>query len=339
MAFSYGNYATPGAQAYTGSGNVYNGNTPNDQNNFTPDQIKNWFAANPNASPQQIADTAAQYHMTPGGVAQAISIGTGANYDPGAVRGWLGANGGQSSGGTGGIGGDGVITGSNGYSPGYAGGSGSSNLGFGGGYGNQTSGGTSVPTAPGPAGGQVNPYLADMAGAITGQMNDNWTRNLEPSIRSGAMAAGGFGGSRQGVVEANGLNDMNRSLGQNLTNMYGNAWQNAQQNNLQQQGLNNNYDLGLKANNLGFANLDSNNAQFGANLNLNTLDAQNRWANNGVAAANAMQNTPIGYQNQFFTNANNIAGQGGSQTNTTQMPGNPYLGAIGGAQFVNSLIK
>ena len=60
---------------------------------------------------------------------------------------------------------------------------------------------------------QKNPYLDEMAQGITSQMNDNWSRNIAPGIRSGAMNVGGFGGSRQGVVESNALNDMNRSLG------------------------------------------------------------------------------------------------------------------------------
>ena len=71
---------------------------------------------------------------------------------------------------------------------------------------------------------QQNPYLRQMGVGVGNQMFDQWSRNTLPSIRSGAMAAGGFGGSRQGVVEANGINDMNRQYGQALTSMYGNDW-------------------------------------------------------------------------------------------------------------------
>lgn len=185
-------------------------------------------------------------------------------------------------------------------------------------------------------GGDQNPYLQGMGNTIINQMTDNYNRNQAPAMRSGAMAAGGFGGSRDGVVQANGLKDLNMGIGQNLTNLYGTDWTNQQNRNLQQQQINNSYDLGLKSNNLGFANLDSNNAQFGANHGLNVLEAQNRWANNGVAAANGIQNTPNGYAQYFNNNANQIAGQGGTQTNTQNNPGNPYAGAIGGAQLFNS---
>lgn len=208
----------------------------------------------------------------------------------------------------------------------------SANLGLGTAYS------TAAPSAPAatPASGNPttltqytqNPYLPQMAQGITQQMTDNWTRNLAPSIRSGAMAAGGFGGSRQGVVEANGLRDLNTSLGQNLTNLYGTDYNNQMNRNMQQ------YQTDTSAN-LGYANLDSNNAQFGANYGLNALNAQNTWALNGVNAANQIQNTPIDYNRYFSNQANQTAGQGGTTTQNNQ--GNPYMTAIGGAMAASRL--
>lgn len=231
--------------------------------------------------------------------------------------------------------------------------SGNGRLGIGDGWGDSSgaaSGGTGGTSGTGGTGGYgsgsssssstsggLNPYLDQMAASITNQMNTNWSRNLEPSIRSGAMAAGGFGGSRQGVVEANGLRDMNQTLGNSLANLYGTGWQNAQQNALQKQSLDNSYDLGIRNNNLGFANLDSNNAQFGANLNLNTLNAMNNWAQNGVNAANQMYQMPLYYQQMFNNMQNNISGQGGSTSQTNQ--GNPGLGFLGGWQLANGWSK
>ena len=187
--------------------------------------------------------------------------------------------------------------------------------------------------------GNYNPYLKEMGNTIVNQMTDNYNRNQLPAMRSGAVAAGGFGGSRQGVVEANGLNDLNRGIGQNLTNLYGQDWTNAQNRNLQQQSINNSYDLGLKSNDLGYANLDSNNQQFGANYGLNVLNAQNQWAQNGVQATTNMQNTPANYQTMFNQQQNQIAGQGGTSTNTQNNQGNPWLGALGGAQMANTWLK
>ena len=187
--------------------------------------------------------------------------------------------------------------------------------------------------------GNYNPYLKEMGNTIVNQMTDNYNRNQLPAMRSGAVAAGGFGGSRQGVVEANGLNDLNRGIGQNLTNLYGQDWTNAQNRNLQQQSINNSYDLGLKSNDLGYANLDSNNQQFGANYGLNVLNAQNQWAQNGVQATTNMQNTPTNYNTMFNNNQNAIAGQGGTSTSTQNNQGNPWLGALGGAQMANTWLK
>ena len=207
--------------------------------------------------------------------------------------------------------------------------------------------------APSMAAYEKNPYLDDMAKGITSQMNENWTRNQLPSIRSGAMAAGGFGGSRQGVVEANGLNDMNRSLGQNLTTLYGQDYTQDRQRALQKYSADQGYNLGMANNNLGYmqannqnnqanannalgyANLDSNNAQFGANFGLQSLDAQNRWANNNVNTANTIQNTPINYFNGFNNNANTIAGQGQGMSQTNQA--DPWASGFGGALTGNKL--
>ena len=205
----------------------------------------------------------------------------------------------------------------------------STNLGFGSGSGG---GGGSV----GSMAGGSNPYLQGMGKTIVDQMTENYTRNQLPASRSGAMAAGGFGGSRQGVVEANGLNDLNRGIGQNLTNLYGQDWTNAQNRGLQQQSINNSYDLGIRGNDLGYANLDSNNQQFGANYGLNLMNAQNNWAQQGVQNANGIQNAPIDYSRYFNGQSNQIGGQGGTQTNTQTNPGNPWIGAVGGAQLANS---
>lgn len=258
------------------------------------------------------------------------------------------------------------------FGGGSSGGNGGSNLGMG--------GGSSGAGGYGPGGqfqnssnsygsvGGINPYLDQMAGSITNQMNDNWNRNLAPSIRSGAMAAGGFGGSRQGVVEANGLNDMNRSLGQNLSNMYGQAWQSGQQNSLQQQsinnglnlgqqglnnsydlgmqGLSNNYDLGMRGNLLGQQSLDANinNSNFSnqlasANFGMNAYQTMMNQTQSGINAGTNMQNTPLDYQ-KYFSNSANGVGQGygtSSGTNSGGTSGNPYTGMMGGAMMGSKL--
>ena len=181
-----------------------------------------------------------------------------------------------------------------------------------------------------------NPYLDQMAAGITSHMYDNWTRNQLPSIRSGAMAAGGFGGSRQGVVEANGLNDMNRSLGQNLTNLYGSDYNNAMGRNLQQQQINNSYDLELRNSDLGFGQLDANinqqnfnNNLAGANFGMGVYGMMNGMNQQGINSGTQMQNTPLDYQKYFTNSANATGGMGGTQTGTQGTTSNGLSQGLG----------
>ena len=180
-----------------------------------------------------------------------------------------------------------------------------------------------------------NPYLDNMAGSITNRMNDNWTRNLAPSVRSGAMAAGGYGGSRQGVIEANGLKDLNQGLGDSLANLYGNDFSQQRQ-----------YDLGLRTNDLGFAGLDANinqnnfnNNLAGANFGLNAWQAQQNQNQNGITNGNNIQNTPYNNWNNFNTGANNV-GQGLSSNTSSQTgSGNPWLGGLAGWDLGSKWLK
>mgnify|MGYP006324515301 FL=1 len=161
-----------------------------------------------------------------------------------------------------------------------------------------------------------------------------------PSIRSGAMAAGGFGGSRQGVVEANGMNDTNRQYGQALTSRYGNDWSNQQGRNLQKQGIDNIYDLGLRSNDLGFANLDANinqqnfnNNLAGANFGMGVYGMMNGMNQQGINSGTQMQNTPLDYQKYFTNSANATGGMGESSTGTVGSSSNPTLQGLGLYQY------
>lgn len=193
---------------------------------------------------------------------------------------------------------------------------------------------------------QQNPYLKQIGIDVGNQMFDQWSRNTMPSIRSGAMVAGGFGGSRQGVVEANGFNDMNRQYGRALTSMYGNDWSNQQGRNLQQQGINNSYDLGLRSSDLGFSNLDANinqnnfnNQLASANFGMGVYNTLNNQTQAGIQAGTNIQNTPLDYQ-KYFTNSANGVGSGYGTSSTSQTnQGNPWLGALGGAQIGNRIQK
>lgn len=172
-----------------------------------------------------------------------------------------------------------------------------------------------------------NPYLSQMGDVMTRQMTDNFNRKVMPQIGSQAMATGGYGGSRQGVIEANAMNDLNQQIGGALTNLYG-------------QGYNTSlsHDLGLQNLGLGYANLDRsiNNDNLnwqlqGANFGLGVYDRMQQGNQMGLNAATNIQNTPYNYWQNFSNQANSI-GQGyGTQTQSTS--GNPLMGALGGAQL------
>jgi len=204
--------------------------------------------------------------------------------------------------------------------------------GGGGSYGGGTTGGSASSS-----GGSMsfnptmNPYLQQMGDMMAGTMTNNWQRKVQPQIASQAVAAGGYGGSRQGVAEANSANDLNMGIGSALANLYGQGYG---------QGLN--YDLGQQNLGLGYANLDRNinndnlNWQMqGANFGLNIYDRLQQANQLGLQTGSQIQNTPWNYWQGFSNQANSI-GQGyGTQTNSTG--GNPFMGALGGAQLGNQI--
>ena len=202
-------------------------------------------------------------------------------------------------------------------------------------------GGGTQPAQTGSASGASagNPYLQAQADAITNQVNQNWTRNLDPSIRSGAMAAGGFGGSRQGVVEANALNDVNQGLSNSLANLYGSNYFNM--GNLALNAQNQAYNQFADSRNFGAnqywtgQNFDAgrydttfNQNQQNFNNSLNLLNAQNGFNNQDITNSKNIQDSPMNYYN-YFSNMANAAG-GAGQSATTNNQGNPLLGAVGG---------
>ena len=208
------------------------------------------------------------------------------------------------------------------------GGAGNAGGGMGGGASSSAGGGMSTT-------GQ-NPYLQQMGDALTSTMTNNWQRNVQPQIASSAMATGGYGGSRQGVIEANSANDLNQGIGSALAGLYGNGYNTAL-----------NYDLGVKNNQLGFGNLglnyanldrqinnDNNNWQLqGANFGLGVYNQQQQNNQAGIQSGTNIQNTPMNYWSQFGNQANSF-GQGyGTTTGNTSQQGSPIMGALGGAQL------
>lgn len=71
---------------------------------------------------------------------------------------------------------------------------------------------------------QSNPALQQHA--FGAAMPDIWglTTKALPNVRSGAVQAGQYGGSRQGLAEANAIRDTMRTIGDESANIYNNAY-------------------------------------------------------------------------------------------------------------------
>ncbi len=210
----------------------------------------------------------------------------------------------------------------------------------------------------------ANPYLQDASNAITNQVNTNLQTQILPGINSGAMMAGGYGGSRQGVAQGLAINGANQAIANGLANLnlgaYNTDQQIAAQKAMQAAALSSQESiakqqtdlqrtLGLGNLGLGYYNADTsrglgygqlalqgdqqnfNNQLSGANFNLNAMNALQQWNNLGLGWANQQQQTPIQNLTQLSNIGASIGGQGG--TASTPYQGNPWLGALGGAQL------
>jgi uncharacterized membrane protein YebE (DUF533 family) len=193
-----------------------------------------------------------------------------------------------------------------------------------------------------PNAGGSNPYLGAQANAITQQANQNLQLNQLPSIASGAVAAGGFGGSRQGVAEGVATGLTNQGLTNSLANLYGTQYQNDQQNQIARQQVANNYNLGLGQ--LGVTSqgqgynfytqnrqLDQSGAQLGANL-------YNQGIQGSLGQGQGIYNLGSTQQAAPWTATNNagniysqFSGLGGGQTQTQN---GSALGALAGGAIL-----
>jgi hypothetical protein len=168
-----------------------------------------------------------------------------------------------------------------------------------------------------------NPYLDQMAGGMVRQQMQGLTEGALPAIRDGAMAAGGIGGSRQGVAEGLAVGRTMQGLGDSLAGLYGNAYQFDQNLGLQQQGLNNSFFTAQRGQDLQGLGLGAGLVQQG----LSGMAAQ------GAGLANVGQQATAAQWAPYQTAAGLVGpftGLGGSSTSTT--PGaSPLGGALGGA--------
>lgn len=202
-----------------------------------------------------------------------------------------------------------------------------------------------------------NPYLQQQANALTANLTRNLNENVMPGIRSEALASGQYGGSRQGIAEGLAASRLNQDIAPAVTNLFGGAYENAQNRKFGTASQLNDQAFQNATNN---ANRNINTQQFNANLGLqnNSQLMQKNQANlanrtqgvNLYNTANGMQDDtfqkymqaqgmPQGYNWQNLNNYANIispgAGMGGtnSQTMTKNVGAGMLGGALGGASL------
>ena len=168
----------------------------------------------------------------------------------------------------------------------------------------------------------TNPYLSQIANGMTTNLTNNLQRKILPGIGRGAVATGGYGGSRQGIAEGLAIGDTNTALANSLASLYGGAYNQDQSNALSRYGM----DQGFYTAQRG-QDLQQNNQGFNQYLTgLNTqLGMGQQLANVGQQEFNAPVSALQSYANLLnpFTGLNT--------SNTTPGGGGGAMGAIGGA--------
>jgi hypothetical protein len=140
---------------------------------------------------------------------------------------------------------------------------------------------------------EANPYLAQQAGAISQNATRALNEQMLPGVRSEAIAAGGFGGSRQGIAEGLAMGRTADAISGAVGNLYSTDYQNQMNRNLQRyqtdvgsalglgqldatiRGIDNQYALGLGGLNMQQRGLDNQYA-----LGLGGLNMQQRGLDN-----------------------------------------------------------
>lgn len=175
-----------------------------------------------------------------------------------------------------------------------------------------------APQMPQGGPGNQNPYMQQVGQDITRQVTNNLQRNILPGIGRGAVAAGGYGGSRQGIAEGLAIGETNNNLAGQLANLYSGQF-----------NQDRNYGLQSDALDLNVYRTNQDVMRTGQQDQLGLIDRMLGWNGQGVAAATQARDQPFNDWQRFVGPAAQIGGMGGTQSQNLQ--GNPYLGALGGA--------
>jgi hypothetical protein len=176
----------------------------------------------------------------------------------------------------------------------------------------------------------MNPYLAQMGQAITSTANDNLNYNVLPGINSGAVAAGGYGGSRHGIAQGLAIGQNQQGIANSLASLYGGAYE-GDQNRKNTYGI---AEMGDLTNRRG-QDFTKETARYGIDIgraNAMMADETNRYGIDKQTSV-GMANVGLGYGNlanaQQQTSNNYNLGMG-NLANSQQQTANSYNLGVGG---------
>lgn len=220
--------------------------------------------------------------------------------------------------------------------------------------------------------GVDNPYLNATIDKAQGDLVRNYNLTAQPAYNAAMVRSGSFGNEGVNQLNQNSQLNLQNSLGNVSTQMRGADYANQQQLYMQQQAADtsaNQFDRQFdrsgnqwqqsfdRSGNQWQQQFDTSNKQFDQNFDRSVYNdsfSQNQqnlqtgigllgtlagYNANDLQSANAQQNTPLNYWQQFSQGANSL-GQGyGTSTGTTGTSSNPLVQAIGGAQLGSSAMN
>jgi hypothetical protein len=166
---------------------------------------------------------------------------------------------------------------------------------------------------------ETNPYLQNYMDAAARGVTENYQQNVLPSLASGAVMSGGYGGSRQGIAEGLASTGYTQNVGDMLSSILMQNYTQERQNQMNtpaflasalgfgQQGL----DMGYQAGGM-----------LQADNQAKLTEDYTKWQMGQAAPWEAMA--------PFWGMLTQAGGMGGSASGTFNRAQNPWAGAIGG---------
>jgi hypothetical protein len=184
-----------------------------------------------------------------------------------------------------------------------------------------------------------NPWLQQQGQGIMNQTNQMLGQNLL-GIQGNSVASGGLGGSRQGVAQGTALGQASNYLSSNLADMYGSAYENDANRNMQKYGIDTNSFVGQRGQDITMRGQDLQNYNQGMDRGLQQYQGDQNFytSQRGQDLATAGLGSGLitqGLQTQWLPmqNASDVYAKfaGNGTTTNTSSSGGGWMGALGGA--------